>query len=276
MWSREIPMRKMLVSKRNKLLGFSVLLAGVFLSAGWVEGAEESAAPVAVTHISGDWEFSATAYGWAPSIKADSRVGPNIDISLRDILDNMDGVVMFEVGARKGKWMFFQDLIYLDLDDDATVNLEDSAKLKLDLDMKSWISTMGLGYTVFHNDDFRVNVVGGARYLYLDLDLDAKVTGTSFKDSGSGSQNAWNGIVGVTGLVQLPKQWFGVYYLDVGTGDSQLTYQAMGAVGYQFNKISVSGGYRYLRWNFGESDDLGRAMRNLKVAGPFAALSYNF
>ncbi|VGO23462.1 porin family protein [Pontiella sulfatireligans] len=260
--------------------GVLVLAALLLVGAGPVEGAEavEDAAKTnpSVTELSENWQFSVSAYGWMPSIKADSRVGPDIDITLKDILDNLDGVIMLKAGARKGRWSLFQDLIYLDLEDDATVKLPESAKLKLDLTMKSWISTMGAGYTVFYNDDFSVNVLGGARFLYLDLDLDAKVKGTDYKDNVSGSQNAWNGIVGLSGKVQFPKQWYGVYYADIGTGDSHLTYQAMGAVGYRFEKFAVSGGYRYLRWNFHKDDDLGAAMKNLKVAGPFVALDYNF
>lgn len=272
--------------KRNQMFRCGALLAGVLLlGAGTVEGAEESTAPVSVTQISDDWQFSTTLYGWMPSIKGESRKGPNLDISFSEILDHLDGIIMVEGGARKGKWSVFGDLIYMDLEDSATARGtgplgEEEIKLDLDLTMKSWISTMGAGYTVFYNDDFRVNILAGARYLYLDIDLDVdtEVEGTPIEEDHSikGSQHAWNGIVGLSGTVQFPKQWFGAYYLDVGTGESQLTYQGMGAVGYRYKRIAVVGGYRYLRWNFDQDDDFGRAMNNLKVAGPFMALNYSF
>jgi hypothetical protein len=55
-------------------------------------------------------------------------------------------------------------------------------------------------------------------------------------------------------------------------GDSQLTWQAFGGVGYRFKYCDVIGGYRYIDWNFNGSMGFG----DLYTSGPLVGVRFVF
>ncbi len=59
---------------------------------------------------------------------------------------------------------------------------------------------------------------------------------------------------------------------DVGTGDSDLTWQALAAVNYRFEKVGVVVGYRYLDYDFDDSD----VFDDLNLSGPFVGVKFRF
>lgn len=61
----------------------------------------------------------------------------------------------------------------------------------------------------------------------------------------------WDGILGVKGRLALNDRWFLPFYADVGTGDTDLTWQAFGSVGYEFDWGEVSLTYRHLEYDRG-------------------------
>lgn len=61
------------------------------------------------------WQFQGDLYLWGAGIKSDLSNGAEIDFSFSDIMDNLDLAFMGSIGARKGKWQFFSDVIYMDL-----------------------------------------------------------------------------------------------------------------------------------------------------------------
>ena len=79
-----------------------------------------------------------------------------------------------------------------------------------DVGMKAWITTFGAGYNVVDNERATLDLVGGARYFWLDVDvkLDLSIKGsggrlnTSRKEKVSDSDHVWDGIVGVRGTDQ--------------------------------------------------------------------------
>jgi hypothetical protein len=60
----------------------------------------------------------------------------------------------------------------------------------------------------------------------LDLDISGPLLGRSKQISTSGS--VWDGIAGIRGNVNLDKNWYIPYYVDMGTGDSTFPWQGMG------------------------------------------------
>ena len=58
----------------------------------------------------------------------------------------------------------------------------------------------------------------------------------------------------------------------IGTGDSDLTWQAFAGVGYKFNKFDVVLTYRYLEWNF--DDDA--VIADQDFSGHFAGVKFVF
>jgi len=92
--------------------------------------------------------------------------------------------------------------------------------------------------------------------------------------SSSAEETQWDAIVGVKGrwTFGAERQWYVPYYLDVGTGDSDLTWQGMAGVGYSFDSIGVTGVWRYLDYDLGGSTPI----KSIDFNGPALGVTFRF
>lgn len=241
-------------------LGLGVLLVVLIfpVSAADSKGADE-------------WQFEGNVYLWGAAIDATPDGGETIHLSFSDLIDNLDMAFMGGLGARKGKWSLLADVIYLN----ASVDQKGSARLvgqdirtKVNVEMENWIITLAGGYRVVENDDFTLDLLAGGRYLWIELPLEFDLGPINRKVTPSG--DVWDGIVGARGEVELSDKWYLSYYADVGTGQSDLTKQALLGLNYRFDKVVASVGYRYL--DFDLKDDLD----DLTIKGPYAGVRFRF
>ena len=66
--------------------------------------------------------------------------------------------------------------------------------------------------------------------------------------------------------------WYFSFYGDIGTGESDLTWQAMAQIAYRFKWFDVSLGYRHLDWDFEDN----AALDDLSVSGPYVGIKFTF
>ena len=103
-----------------------------------------------------DWEFDVQIYGWMPNIYGKSATGSDFEIDLDDILDSLQFMVMSTLGAKKDKWAFQVDVIYLDLESDknSTANLPSGIPVNVyaDVELKAWVVTPIASYNVLEQD----------------------------------------------------------------------------------------------------------------------------
>jgi hypothetical protein len=229
------------------------------------------------------WKITGEVYLWGAKIGGESASGSDFEIDFDEILDDLEMAFMGNVTARRNKWVLLTDVIYLNISDSGSnaVSIpagpfDPSIKVDAKVDLKAWITNALAGYTLIENESGRHDLMGGARYLHLnvkvkvDLDGAGPRPGVSEKIEDSGSN--WDGIVGVRGHFNLAKNWYLPYYADVGTGGSQITYQALAGVGYRFKAVDVVATYRYLKWKFDNNDVLDE----LDVKGPMIGVKYAF
>ncbi|MEH6468805.1 MAG: hypothetical protein V7725_04240 [Porticoccus sp.] len=248
-----------------------------------------AALPVTAAAASGSdkWEYETTIYLWGAGLDATTQTGDEINISISDILSDLDLAFMGGFGARKGKWSLLVDAIYLDMSQSdggsetipilgGTLAVERT--VDMDIEMKALITTFGAGYNVVDNERTALDLVGGARYTWVDIDtkldltLDGQMLQTSRQEEVSDSQHLWDGIVGVKGQINLSNNWYLPYYADIGTGDSDFTWQAMAGVGYTFKWGHVLLAYRYLDYKF-DSDFL---LDDMTISGPALGARFRF
>jgi len=226
------------------------------------------------------WQFGADIYGWMPSIGGKTPSGDTIHISFGDLLDDLEFTFMGGVAARYGRWSFTTDAIYLKLKEEndgkvtgprGLLNLKVDATVKL----QSWVVTPAVGYSIVDTDKVRLDILAGARYLWLKPELELDITGP-FRERDkniSDSGDAWDGIVGIRGNVNLDKNWYVPYYADMGTGDSTFTWQAMAGFGYRISRVvDVVAAYRYLYWKL----DDNKVLDKLYINGPLVGLRFRF
>jgi hypothetical protein len=120
-------------------------------------------------------------------------------------------------------------------------------------------------------DQVSLDLLAGARYLYMKAGL---TIAPLAKASTSGS--GWDGIVGARGNVELNQNWFMPFHVDVGAGDTELTWQAFVGVGYKYEKFDLIMGYRYLDWDFDDSDKGGDTFNDFTISGPIIGAKFTF
>jgi opacity protein-like surface antigen len=251
----------------------ALLLAALLAGATW-DVAADDADPTG-------WSFGGNIYLWGASIGGETASGGDLDISFSDLLKNLDMAFMGGINARKDKWTLAADLIYLNADEEnkGQINFPIGpgglpVPTETDVRLKSWVVTPTVQYNLLENDKGSLNLLGGARYLWIDVEFKAKIEGpldtrkTKIEDSGSN----WDGILGVRGQIELADKWYLPYHLDVGTGQSDLTWQAFGGLGYRFKKVDGVLGYRYMYWDFDDND----ALDDLNLSGFLAGVRFRF
>lgn len=226
-------------------------------------------------------------YMWGASIGGDLSF-PNgdqsFDVSLEQILENLKMTGMVAYKRDIGDWSVLLDLIYLDMgaDRNGTVTLptEDGGSVEVgvdaNLDLKTWVGGLYGGYTFARSGSASHQFIAGVRYLSLDADLRIDTTGPAGGDLNgrtfSTSGDLWDGVIGFQGQFDLGGRWQIPYHLDIGTGSSQITYQALAGAAYTFGWGNVSLTYRYLYYDEGN----GGTIHELTMDGPVMAVGFRF
>jgi opacity protein-like surface antigen len=152
-------------------------------------------------------------------------------------------------------------------------------EIKIDVDatvkLRVWVVTAAVGYSIVDTDRVRLDVIAGARYLWVKPGLDLDISGPlQPRDKNiSDSADILDGIVGIKGNVNLDKKWYVPYYADIGTGDSAFTWQGLAGVGYKISKVvDVVAAYRYLYWKFEDN----KVLDKLDFSGPLVGMIFRF
>jgi hypothetical protein len=218
---------------------------------------------------SDEWQFDAAIYLWGASMEVTPDNGDTLKMSFSDIIDNLDMTFMGALNARKDKWSLLGDFIYMNLSHDMNGSIDNSVPTKLDVEMKAWIVTLAGGYTLVDTGKYSLELLGGGRYLWVDVPVKFEIG--QQKRKVSPSRSGWDGIVGVRGKVDLADKWYMSYYLDAGTGESESTWQGIAGLNYQFKTLDAGFGYRYLNFNI-NSDQID----DLTIKGPYAGVRFRF
>lgn len=212
---------------------------------------------------SGRWQTTLRLYGWLPKVGMtttfDYPSGGTVGLNQGQILDALQFAFMGSAAVRKGRFSVVTDLLYLNLQGDKTgpgVSLPQQFgggfRTKLDAKLDGWVWTLGGGYTLWHNDRANVDAVLGFRLMDLTSENDLTISGPRarvFPSSHDVTISNWDAIAGVRGRVLLGERWLVPYYLDVGTGDSDLTSTGYTGIGYGFDWGALTLTYRYLHYD---------------------------
>ena len=247
------------------------------------------------------WQFRGQIYLWLPSVGGKTTFPPSggdsgavVDFSDYFSLSNLQGTFMGALEARKGRWGLVTDLIYLDFEErksgtrDFSLNLGPGGIVELPagasadatLGLRGWEWTLAGTYTAIRRPQYELNVLGGVRYLKVDVSLDWKLGGNigslppgSIEGATAVKPDYWDAIVGVRGRYQFGQsRWFVPFHFDIGTGESDLTWQATAAIGYAFDWGEVMAGYRHVGYDFASNSPIER----LTFTGPAASVAFRW
>jgi hypothetical protein len=154
-----------------------------------------------------------------------------------------------------------------------------AATADLSLDVKSTVWTLSGLYNLSSTAENTTDLLFGVRMLNMKQTLDWSLSNSVPElpnRSGEASVDGtnWDGIVGVKGRYYLgaDRKWFLPYYVDVGTGQSKLTWQVNAGVGYRFDWGSLFATWRYLDYEFKS----GNALQSMSMNGGLVGVAFQF
>ena len=241
------------------------------------------------------WQFGVTIYGWFPDISGETSFtqpgGTNdFKIDIGDILDNLEFTLMGTFDARKGRWGILTDLIYMDVGNSQTgtreatiggIGLPVNASANVNLDLNSWIWTLTGYYRTLDQPGMTLDVVAGARHLDIEQRVNWVVTGNvgsipvpDRTGAAEVSLTIWDALIGIRGRFAFGAQnsWFVPYYLDIGTGDSDFTWQGIAGLGYAYRWCEVVAIWRYLYYDLPS----GKAIDDMSFSGPAIGVTFRW
>ena len=239
----------------------------------------------------GSWRYAASLYVYLPSIRgstvfpADSG-GTPIEINV----DELKGMFMGAFDVHNGRWGVFTDLIYLNLGGgkaqsrDFTIGdigLPADTSANFDWDLKGWVWTVAGQYRVASDPQLTMDALAGARLFDLKQRLNWSISGSLGPIAPSGrtgsaevGDTVWDGIVGVKGRYAFGanREWSVPFYLDVGTGESDLTWQAAAGISYAFQWGELSALWRYLGYDMKS----GKKIKDINFNGPMIGATFRW
>ena len=268
------------MKRRIALTGVALCVSAALLPARAV------AEPPDSWQLSDSWRFGVVLYGYLPTVGVKMTLpnGASSDVSvgIEKIIDHLKMGFFGAAEAQKGRWGAFTDVLYMNVGATPTSTrnftlgsgpLPADVNASTTIDLKATIWTLGGSYRVLANPESTFDVLAGARLLDVDVNQGFQLTGNIGPiplpgRSGSAAIRVsdWDAIIGVKGRAALSadRTWFAPYYVDVGTGETKLTWQIMGGVGYAFDWGDVVATWRYLEFK----NDSGKPLQELNMNGP--------
>ena len=279
--------------RKQEIDGFrqmTLLCLLMMLAVSPVVYAQQGGAPKTDDTASSDeWQFEITPYAFAAGL--DGTVGvrgvkADVDADTSDVLDAMDIAGMLALEARKGKWAFLFDGVFIKLEGEGVRSWSGPAGIgsltgKLEATSKLQVYQPTLGYRVMDGPT-KVDVLGGVRYNQLDVDLDLVVNLAGpggllpgARRKVSETEGWWDPIVGARVLSPLSEKWSFIGYADLGGFGvgSDFTYQVMAGAKWQINDtVSMKLAYRYFYQDFSK----GNLVWDMAAYGPVLGFGFSF
>lgn len=264
--------------------------AGILASGGAASGA-------GVNMYDGQWHYSLTPYAWFPNVYQNLHyTGPlgstnsaNVKVEPSNYLSDLKFALMGIFEARKGNWALAMDVVYSDFGSQEGkiktvrgprdyVSLPINANANVDIQS---LMLTGIGsYTAAQGSAGTLDVLGGVRYLGLDVSTDLSFSGPygelQRSRGTSDTLDVWDGVVGVRGALRLGAgdDWFLPYYLDIGAGNySNWTWQGWAGIGYRFHWGDLVLVYRNLYYTTTSNNEL---LQDLRLAGPALGATFRW
>jgi len=213
-------------------------------------------------------------YGWLPTLDGTLKFkipnDPNDKVNV-SVIDSLDAVFMGAYEVRKEKWSFSADFIYLKMSGETQVL---NSKVTLDMELKAKLFGFYGGYNLVQTDKTDLNFIVGMRY--FGLDIDASLNG-GIMDMVNGiklspSIESYDAVFGFKGEYTINEHWYLPYQFDIGTGDSDLTWQANASIAYRFGWGDVVATYRYIHYDKKDST----LINDFDLQGPKLGVVFHF
>jgi hypothetical protein len=240
------------------------------------------------------WKWQASIYAYLPDISGSTTFpqgsGGGATLDAEKILDSLKFTFMGNLEASNGRWGGYTDVVYMDLGNgksgfrDFTLggsSLPAGADANAHYDLKGWAWTLAGTWRIASDASTRTDLIAGARLLDMKQTFSYEITGNvgpiplpQRAGTSEAKLSNWDAIIGLKSRYALgeERKWFIPVYADIGTGESSLTYQLMGGIGYSFKWGEVVAAWRYLDYDMKS----GKKIENMTFNGPAIAAVFHW
>jgi opacity protein-like surface antigen len=184
----------------------------------------------------GDWYYDLSIYGLAAGMSGDITIGSvtaDANLPFDTILENLELAAMGSIRVGRGNWAMTLDVVYMGLG---------ASKNGVTVDMDE----LFVEPTVSYRLNERVELLAGGRM----TDIAVTLRGPGIfpgSDTREADEAWWDAIVGANITLRFAQDWAFTLRADIGTGGSNLTWQALPGVSWTFSpKAELQFGYRWL------------------------------
>ena len=217
-------------------------------------------------------------YVWGAGLKGSVASFPgalaaDVDAGFNDILKNLDMAGMVIAQLRYRRFAAYMDIVY------TSIGMEQDTPLGIlfdeaDLENELFIGTFGGAYRPIETERASLDLLLGVRAWSVDTVL--TLEGSALPDQEFEHGESWiDPIIGFNGRYQFDNGIFLTTLVQVGGfgAGSDLTWDAFGGVGYQFNdSISAIAGYRHLEVDY----EHGGFVFDVALSGPAIGMTIQF
>ena len=210
------------------------------------------------------WNNDLTLYLWGASLSGKATLGQKtipeqpIEADFDDLFDKLDAGFQAHYEGKGERWGLGLDFTYLKLSDTNDANVSSTVKANL--------SEL---FAIYRASD-AFDVLAGARFTGLDMSLE-----TPGQADAEGDRSLTDFIIGGRAMLPLSESWRLGLRADVGTGDTDLTWNAIVGLDWHVSKlIALRGGYRWLDYKLEQDDAPIEAELDILMDGPFLGIAF--
>ena len=244
----------------------------IFILSVSTAGAQSSTAD----ELDEGWSFRIAPYAWATAITGTAGakgVESDVDMSINDVIDNLDGALMTTVEVKYNRFSFISDFVYAKLSDSAAsprgVLFEGA-----DATLKEFVYTGYLGYTAVDVEHLKLDLLAGLRVMNVSSDLD--LNGAALESRSFSGDKSWvDPVIGLRAHVPIAGNFSTNFLGDIGGFDaaSKLTWQTTALLVYSVTDcVNIGAGYRAL----GDDYESGGFKYDLVMHGPIFGMDYTY
>lgn len=300
----------MFSSNRLFVLGLALAAAAAFPACALAQGASATPSPAPAAAkptvldraYDGATHWSVAPYVWLPTFggifsykvptlpRAAVGGAASIGVSIppSQYLNKLNSAAMLDLAVRKGDVQVFADYDYVNIVSSSSRigNISGpNGRIQIPVDASSStrltaaIWEIAAGYTLYHNSYTDLELFGGYQSLPAKTTLDYSLAigkHDIISNSGTLQESAQIGdvIFGLRGNVLFGNSgWYAPYYIDIGSGYNNQSWQALAGVGYHF----PHGQGLLLSWrNLNYDSDPGSSIQKLTMGGPLLGYQMSF
>ena len=211
-------------------------------------------------------------YLWAQSLSGEMSKGPvtaPLDIEFSDAISDLEAAYTVHYEGAKGHWGVILDYSFLNLTPSAEIA---DTPISVDVDMKNTIAEVAGLYRFGADNPWQLL----AGYRSYNLDVTVKGLPGPF-DRIDIDETINDFFIGGRYITQFTDKWTFTGRADIGTGDSDLVWNATLVFDYRFTKL-LSGvvGWRVLDYDVDTGSGADTFKYDMRHSGPLLALAFKW